>query len=102
VTVWRIPRESSEWVGPITVTLTVDGEQVPAEPDEISLAVIPLGQRPEEADWVSPDAEPGGSDLGLMVEPVDSYQELAIWLRASDASETPVLEPSEVGYLTRT
>lgn len=104
VTTWSVPRESREWVGPITVTATVDGTTTPVDPTALAFAVLPAGSRPVTDDWTAPVAEPGGdgTKFGVQADPVDSYQRLGIWVRVTDSPEIPVLDPSTVGKLIRT
>lgn len=101
VPTWELPRESTEWVGPIVVVLTkVDGTAI-AQTD-VELAVLPLRQRPTGGDWVAPDPEPGGTALGVLQAPVALPTMLGIWARAVNSPETPVIDPGGVGYIRRT
>lgn len=77
---WTIPRETVEWIGPVTHT--------PGE-GSLELAILPRGDRPVEADWQTPTTLDGG--LGLMLdtpEPGTYYY----WARIADNPETPVVE----------
>lgn len=91
---WTIPRESREWVGPLTVT--VDGQAV----TNYEVAVTDRDTRPTE--WASPDVI--DSRLGVLVGPGtarplgrDSYR---IWVRVTGDVEAPVLD--DVGTITIT
>lgn len=77
---WRIPRETEEWIGPVTVT--------PAD-KPLELAILPVGQRPVPADWETPlviDGKPG-----LMFAPPASGA-YSYWARVTSSPETPVVE----------
>ena len=91
----RIPRESTEWVGPITIT--VDDEPVTSG---VQFAVIPERDRPADDDWTDPYLEPGGTALGVWQAPVADYQVLRVWAKITDSPEIPVLD--DVGRITRT
>lgn len=101
---WRMPRESKEWVGPISVAITVDGVTVPVDQAAVRFAVLPRRTRPnpDGTDWLAPVVEPGGTYIGVQADPVAGYSELGIWAKVSDDPEIPVLEPDDVGYLVRT
>jgi hypothetical protein len=101
---WLVARESKEWVGPITITATVNGgTPVTIDPAEIQFAVLPRGQRPVDTDWTAPVADPdGGTAVGVQADPVTAYAAMGIWAKFTDDPNVPVLEPDEIGYLTRT
>lgn len=93
-TSWRIPRESVEWVGPITVLF----DDAPFTDFEVAFLLV--GVRPEEADWESPSDLDGSK--GILVGPgtghvpnQDRPSAYRIWVRAENNPETPVL--SDVG-----
>jgi hypothetical protein len=95
-----VPRESSEWV---QVNVTVTSSGVVVDGAKVKLAVLPVGEHPAATDWAAPVPDPsGGTGIGLQVQPVAAYQRLGVWVRVTDTSETPVLDPSTVGYITRT
>lgn len=79
-TQWSIPRETKEWIGPVTFT-----------PNDatLQLAILPEGQRPVEADWKTPDSLGGG--LGLILDQPDPGM-YYYWARLADSPEVPVIE----------
>jgi hypothetical protein len=84
---WRLPPETKEWVGPLTVT--ADGEAVTA----FDVTVTAPGQRP--ADWAPPTAL--GGALGALVGagsgfPLLPGRKYTLWIRFTDVPETPVLQ----------
>jgi hypothetical protein len=101
-TTWKIPRESKEWVGPITVTITVNGVTTTVDPSEVKFAVLPKGRRPAPTDWAAPIAEPGGDGIGVQADPAAGYGWFGIWAQITDTPEIPVLEPDDVGHILRT
>lgn len=98
---WSIARESKEWVGPITVTATVDGEPVDIDPASLAFAVLPIQQRPTDTDWTAPVTEPGGTGIGVQADPTEQPGLYGIWARITDSPEIPVLDPSTVGQIYR-
>lgn len=99
---WRIARESVEWVGPITVRVINRRTGRPVAPN-VMIAVLPRGLRPSSGDWLTPDPDPDGTGgLGYLTPIVATAQYYGIWAKDVDSSETPVLEPDEVGWLQRT
>lgn len=76
---WRIPRETTEWIGPVTVT--------PAD-KPLELAILPDGQRPTEEDWQDPVVIDGKPGLVLTTPAVGSY---AYWARVTSSPEVPVV-----------
>lgn len=99
---WRVSRESTEWVGPIPIAIT-DAEGVPVTDDVIKFAVMPRYHRPTADDLILPYLDPEGSGaLGVLVNPVDGYGMYGIWVKVSDDPETPVLDPGSVGWILRT
>lgn len=98
---WTLPRESLEWVGPIAVFAKVDGIPVPVDPSVIRFALVPSGQRPALDEWLPPVVEPGGTALGVQAIPLDTQQTFGIWIKFTDNSNVPVLDPSSVGHLVR-
>ena len=85
---WRIPRESVELVGPITVT--DDGTPV----TDFDVAVLGQGFRPEDTDWATPDLV--GSDQFVLVGPGTDRPLVPgvyrLWVRYTANPETPVLD----------
>lgn len=57
--VWKVPRETEEWVGPIVVT--VSGVAV----TNFTVALLLDETRPQPSDWVTPTLS--GTDQGIMV-----------------------------------
>lgn len=77
---WHIPRETEEWIGPVTVT--------PAD-KPLELAILPAGERPTADDWEAPlviDGKPG-----LMFTPPGPGAYL-YWARVTGTPEKPVVE----------
>lgn len=100
--VWRVPRESVEWVGPIVASVIDRSSLLPVTLN-MQIAVMPRGKRPGDDDWITPDADPDGTDgLGYMTAAVAGYQHLGFFAKDIDNPETPVLEPVDVGWLIRT
>ena len=77
---WEIPRETTEWIGPVTVS-----------PSGLSvqLAILPVGQRPTETDWDDPVVLDGAPGLLLTTPTVGTY---AYWAKVADTPETVVIE----------
>lgn len=84
MSLWRLPRESTEWVGPLTVT--VDGEPVTT----FEVAYLPYLARPVEDDWTTPTVLDGAA--GVLVTPVTEASRHAVWVRVTDHPEIPVLD----------
>ena len=89
-TLWTLPRESEEWVGPLTVT--VNGAPVTT----YQVAVVKHGQRPTA--WATPDNDPRTpfTALGVLIGPgtanalaAGSYH---IWIKVTSSPELPVLD----------
>lgn len=100
ITEWVLPRESTEWVGPIVVT-KIDAETGEPVTDPVQFALLPLGTRPEDSDWASPILDPDGTgELGVSVAPVESSGFWRIWVRVEGNPEVPVLDT--VGTVRRT
>lgn len=102
VETWTLPRESNEWVGPIAVTKTDAGTGLPVT-DPVTFAVLPKGTRAQPSDYTNPVTDPdGGGAIGVTAAPVSGPGTYGIWATVAGASEQPVLEPSEVGWIVRT
>lgn len=102
VETWTLPRESNEWVGPIAVTKTDAATGVPVT-DPVTFAVIPKGNRAGPGDYANPIVDPdGGINIGVMPGVVTSAGTWGIWAKVTGASEQPVLEPRQVGWIERT
>lgn len=102
MTTWRVPRESTEWVGPIVVTVVDNGTGEPVA-DPVQFAVLNNLFRPQESDWADPYLDPDDTGaLGVFLEPVTSYTHLGIWARVAGNPEIPVLDPNSVGKIIRT
>lgn len=89
-TTWTLPRLSTEWVGPITVSR--DGTPVTGWTYALAL----FGERPATADAISGTPHELDGGLGILVGPGTSHV-LApgvyrIWVRYVDAPEAPVLD----------
>jgi hypothetical protein len=92
--IWHLPRETKEWIGPITVTangVIITSWQV---------CLIADGSRPVEADWQTPDSI--GPYLGVTIGTGSNYPSLAtgsylIWVRFDNATEEPVI--NDVGIV---
>ena len=85
--IWRIPRESIEWVGPITMTGT----------GALTVALVPDDARPTPADWQPPTVLDG--ERGVLVGglEVGVYR---LWAKVSDTPETPVFSRLAYIYIT--
>jgi hypothetical protein len=85
-TTWTLPRESKEWVGPVTVT----ANGVPTTTFSVSLTTGT--DRP--AGWRAPDVQ--GGQLGILVGPGTSWPLppglYAIWVQIVSSGEAPVLD----------
>lgn len=87
MTVWRIPRESKEWIGPLVININ----GVPTTDYELSLVAV--GDRP--ITWVAPTLI--GANRGLMVGPTTSFPvtpgPYRIWARVLGVTpEAPVID----------
>lgn len=99
-TTWRVPRESSQFVGPLTITLTIDG--VPTPVTGVKFAVLPEGVHPTDADWADPIVDPDDADaIGVDVEPVPDAGRWGIWVQVTAPPRAPVLDPDQVGWIMR-
>lgn len=98
---WRVPRESHEFVGPIAVTATADGESTPLDPGAVQFAVLLEGTHPGDDDWVAPAMEPDGDGIGVAVESVDAFGRYGIWVKITAEPYSPVLDPDRVGWIER-
>lgn len=97
-----LAREGKEWFA-VSITRNVNGTSTPVDPAELQFALLPLGVRPSETDWFTPVVDPDSSGaVGIQLEPVTGEQSLGIWAQITTATERPVLEPREVGYVKRT
>ena len=79
-TKWKIPRETKEWIGPVTYT-PADGA--------LELAFLLGSARPVEADWQEPlvlDGQPG-----LLVDQ-PAKGTYALWARVTGSPEVVVVE----------
>ena len=96
MTVWRIPRESVELIGPITVT---EEEEVI---ESFDVALLPVGTRPTEDDWAAPEVVESnyfilvGPGTDLELDP-GSY---LLWARYTANPEIPVLNETGTIYIT--
>jgi hypothetical protein len=83
---WKMPRESLEWVGP----LTVSANGVPTLTYQVSL--VKVHERPKT--FLPPDPLAGG--LGLLVGPGGTWAvepgTYTIWVKITSAGEAPVLD----------
>jgi hypothetical protein len=102
VQTWRLDRDDSCWVGPITYTVTTPDGVVVTDAT-IQFAVIPRGARPTVTDWVAPVANPDNTtEHGVNVGPVTGYGKWGVWVQAVRNAQTVILEPSQVGWIQRT
>lgn len=101
---WMIPRESTEWVGPIVPSATtLAGAPVTLTAGMVKFAVLKLDVRPAAGDWQSVVTDPGGSGaFGLTVAPVAGYVRQGVWVKITNGADIVILEPYEVGLITRT
>lgn len=89
LTQWQLPKETKEWVGPLTVK--VNGTVVTS----FSVAVTEGTTRP--TDWQPADPDPdGGTTLGVLVGegtlfPLTIGRKFTIWCKFTDNPEIPVL-----------
>jgi hypothetical protein len=83
---WTLPRESKEWVGPITVT--ANGVPTTA----FKVAVVAAGTRPTA--YVNPDLLGGAQ--GVLVGPGATWPlpqgVYQVWVQVTAATEVPVLD----------
>lgn len=99
---WRIPRESTEWVGPVDVEKVVNATGTPVT-EGVQFAVLLKGTRPDmtddSTDWGDPVNDPDGAEygFGVMVDPVTDEATYGIWTRVASSPEDVVLEPDEGG-----
>lgn len=95
MTTWILPRLSTEWVGPIVVSV----DDVPVTGWTYTL--VPVGDRPATVDDIAdvPTLLDGG--LGILVGPGTGHEltqgTYRIWVRYVDAPEAPVL--NDVGTI---
>jgi len=89
-TVWSLPMETEEWVGPITVT------RLSAPITTWQITVVRRGKRPTA--WADPDPLDGG--LGVLVGPntanvltVGTYD---VKVRVTDSPEVPVINAGTI------
>lgn len=98
---WVFSRECANlFVGPLDVTATVDGS--PVDPADILFAILPAGQRPTDTDWTAPVANPDGSGIGVIAQPVDAQGRYGWWVKVTVGAAVDVLEPEDVAWLIRT
>jgi hypothetical protein len=79
-TKWKIPRETKEWVGPVTVT--------PADAT-VELAFISSRLRPVEDDWQAPDVIE--DQIGVLVDQ-PAKGEYSLWARVTSSPEVVVID----------
>ena len=89
-TEWVLPRESEEWVGPLSVT--VSGQVITT----FQVAVVKHGQRPTT--WATPDSDPRTpfTALGVLVGPATANVltpgTYRIFVKVTSSPELPVLD----------
>lgn len=87
VEIWRVPHETKEWIGPVTVTANGIGIS------SWEGCLLADGTRPLEADWQTPDSI--GPDKGIMIGSGTNYPTLTkgsyiLWVRFNNGTEVPV------------
>lgn len=100
---WEFPLESREWVGPFTVTKTVQSTGQIIISTDWKIAVLPSGSRPTidppEGLWQTPLTLDDG--MGVMVGPGTTYVlargTYRVWIQVPDINEEPVL--NDVGTI---
>lgn len=95
LTTWTVIAETKEWVGPITMELTIEGATVATT--DFTVCVVPKGDRP--TGWVPPETIEAGQ--GVLVGagtafPLDPNRSYAIFARHAAVLEEPVVP---VGYV---
>ena len=83
ITVWDLPYESSEWIGPLTVI--VNGVAT----GNFKVCLLADGVRPTVNDWIDPT--PDGADYGVMYD-AKGKGSWRVWIKYSNALETVVLD----------
>jgi hypothetical protein len=96
MTTWRLPQESKDWVGPITVT---DGA---APVTTFQVALRRLGSRINTVDWKTPDDLAGAK--GLYVGPTSPVGQLGrgvyrLMVKYVASNESPVIDRAGVVYI---
>lgn len=98
MTVWTVPRWSTEWVGPITVSR--NGAPVTGW----KITVLPAGQQPSDETAIAETPTSLSGGLGVMVGPGTTHELgpgiYRLWVRYVDSPEAPVL--SDAGTLVVT
>lgn len=91
---WRMPRESLEWVGPLTIT--VNGVVTTS----YVVSVVPLRTRPTL--WLPPD--PLLSAYGMLIGPGGTWPlgtgVYQVWAKVTVTGETPVVDNAGTIYIT--
>ena len=94
-TTWTVPRESREWIGPISLTNKITGLPI----GTFDTACLPIGQHPVEADWAAPTVL--GAANGVLVGPGTPLAlpggTYALWCRFLANPERPVI--TDFGYV---
>lgn len=80
MTDWNIPRETTEWIGPVTVA--------PADA-AVELAILPAGTRPAAEDWQAPLLIEGKPGLLLTTPERGTYH---YWARLTGSPESVVIQ----------
>lgn len=80
MTDWIVPRETTEWIGPVTFT--------PAD-ETLELAILPHRARPTEDDWETPLVIDGQPGLLLTTPEPGLY---SYWARITSSPEIVVVE----------
>ena len=81
---WTLPRETKEWVGPITTK--ANGVAV----TNFKVALMIETARPVVSDWLDP--VPDGTDLGVIAGPNLPIGRYKVWVKYSTALEDVVLD----------
>lgn len=83
ITVWNLPYESVEWIGPLTVL--ANGVAT----GNFKVCLLADGVRPIDTDWIDPT--PDGADWGVMYDK-NAKGSWKIWIKYTSGLETIVLD----------
>ena len=95
MTTWTVPRQSTQWVGPINV------DHHGTEVTDWTVGVFPRHYQPASAAEISEEPTPAHGELGILVGPNSDWPLLPgtyrIWVTFSQPPEVPVL--NDVGLI---